>query len=150
MLGILGAGLLLGFVGASAARAQTAAEPLPMPPVASPPATDSVPAPPPLEGGAEAMIQMSLQGTVPLDALLRYVSQRLKINYDYSTEIGKQTITIQTPAEIPVRSLPLLVSSALRSAGLALVDSDVPGWKRIVNSNEMVKHASFGNVVVVL
>jgi type II secretory pathway component GspD/PulD (secretin) len=96
------------------------------------------------------MIQMSLQGTVPLDALLRYVSQRLKINYDYSTEIGKQTITIQTPAEIPVRSLPLLVSSALRSAGLALVDSDVPGWKRIVNSNEMVTHAPFGNAEAVL
>jgi len=96
------------------------------------------------------MIRMTLQGDVKLDALVGYISQRLGVEFEYDGEIAARTVTIRTPREIPLASLPLLLGSVLRTEQLALVDSDNPGWKRIVDVKEMARFAAPGEAPTVL
>jgi general secretion pathway protein D len=96
------------------------------------------------------MVRMSLQGDVKLDALVGYISQRLGVNLEYDDQIAARTVTIRTPGEIPVASLPLLLGSVLRTEQLALVDSDNPGWKRIVDIKDVARFAAPGEAVEVL
>jgi len=96
------------------------------------------------------LIRMTLQGDVKLDALVGFVSQRLGVKFEYSDEIAARTITIRTPQDIPAVSLPLLLGSVLRTEGLALVDSDTVGWKRIVAVKDMAKFATPGKAPQVL
>jgi general secretion pathway protein D len=95
-------------------------------------------------------IRMTLQGDVKLDALVGFVSQRLGIRFEYSDEIANRTITIRTPQDIPASSLPLLLGSVLRTKGLAIVDSDTAGWKRIVEVKDIAKFAAPGKATQVL
>jgi type II secretory pathway component GspD/PulD (secretin) len=90
------------------------------------------------------LIRMNLQGDVKLDALVGFVSQRLGVRFEYSDEIAARTITLRTPQDIPVASLPVLLGSVLRTKGLAIVDSDTAGWKRIVEVKDMTKFATPG------
>ncbi|WP_419194552.1 secretin N-terminal domain-containing protein [Novipirellula herctigrandis] len=94
----------------------------------------------PLENGPQtngSTIRMNLQGEVALDALVGYLSKRLNIKFEYDEAIAKRQITIRTPEEIPIESLPILLGNVLRTEGLALIDSDREGWKRIVEVREM-------------
>ncbi len=88
-------------------------------------------------GRPEATIRMNLQGDVPLDALVGYLSTRLGIRFEYDDAIATRRVTIRTPEEIPVESLPALLGNVLRTEGLALVDSEREGWKRIVEVRQM-------------
>ena len=94
------------------------------------------------------MIRMTLQGDVKLDALVGFISQRTGVKFAYDDDISSKTITIRSPQEIPVASLPMLLGSVLRTEGLAIVDSDTPGWKRIVKvnakANDMFPYAAPG------
>jgi len=90
-------------------------------------------------------VLMTLQGSVKLDALVGFISQRIGIKFEYSNEIAARTITIRTPEEIPVASLPQLLGSVLRTERLILADSDTPGWKRIVEAKDMKRFAVPGN-----
>ncbi|MEQ1825987.1 MAG: secretin N-terminal domain-containing protein, partial [Pirellula sp.] len=90
------------------------------------------------------LIRMTLQGDVKLDALVGFVSQRIGVRFEYSDEIAARTITIRTPQDIPASSLPLLLGSVLRTKGLAIVDSDTAGWKRIVEVTDISKYATPG------
>lgn len=98
----------------------------------------------------DQMIQMDLQGTMPLEALLKYLAPRLKVNFNYSADVGAKQITIKTPAQVPTRTLPMLLSGVLKSAGLGLVDEEVPGWKRIIQSTEFFRYAPFGDAKEVM
>jgi general secretion pathway protein D len=98
----------------------------------------------------EVMTKMDLQGTMPLEALLKYLSPRLKVNYNYTAENGAKLITIKTPAEVPSRTLPMLLSGVLKSAGLGIVEDEVPGWKRIIQSTEFFRYAPFGDAKEVI
>lgn len=83
------------------------------------------------------MVRLNLQGEVPLDALVGYLSQRLGIRFEYDDAIANRRVTIRTPDEIPVSSLPMLLGNILRTEGLALVDTDRDQWKRIVTVDQM-------------
>jgi hypothetical protein len=76
----------------------------------------------------DTMIQMDLQGPMALEPFLKYLAPRLKVNFNYSAEVGAKQITIKTPAQVPASTLPLLLSGVLKSAGLGLIKEDVPGW----------------------
>lgn len=88
------------------------------------------------------MIRMTLQGDVKLDALVGFISQRIGVKYAYDDKIASRTITIRTPQEIPIASLPSLLGSVLRTERLTVVDSDTPGWKRIVEVTDMTRFAT--------
>ncbi len=77
-------------------------------------------------------IKLDFPENMEIKALVQYVSQRLGINILYDEQIGNRRVTIQTPQSIPQDSLLGLLESALRMKGLALVDGEQPGWKRIV------------------
>ncbi|MEM6777274.1 MAG: secretin N-terminal domain-containing protein [Planctomycetota bacterium] len=87
---------------------------------------------------ADGTVRMNLQGDVRLDALVGYISQRLGIQYQYDDAIAARVVTIRTPDEIPVASLPTLLGNVLRTEGLALIETDRVGWQRIVSANDMV------------
>ena len=99
---------------------------------------------------AEGTVQINLQGDVKLEALLNYVSQRLGVKFLYTTDVSDVEVTIHTPSEIPVESLMTLLNSVLRSEYLALVDSELPGWKRIVDVSEMAIYAPTGQAAEIL
>lgn len=111
--------------------------------------SEALPAPA-LVASQEGAIRMALQGDVKLDALVGFVSQRLGIRYEYSDAIAARKVTIRTPQEIPISALNSLLGSVLRTEGLAIVDSNTPGWKRIVEIKEIGRYATQGNAPQVL
>lgn len=78
------------------------------------------------------MIQLNFPQNLQLKTLIDYVSQRMQMNIIYDESLVKKQVTMISPARIPEDSLPGLFQSILRMSGLALVDADQPGWKRIV------------------
>jgi len=98
----------------------------------------------------QGLVQLNLQGDIPLKALIDLVSQRLSVNLIYTEEIGNRRITVRAPNEIPVSSLLGLLGSVLRMERLALVGADVPGWKRIIDAREMLAQAETGEAAQIL
>ncbi|MCC7408893.1 MAG: hypothetical protein IT442_12530, partial [Phycisphaeraceae bacterium] len=67
-----------------------------------------------------------------LEVLIEYVSRRLKINILYDAQVSGKKVTLRAPAQIPESSLLGVLESALRMKGLALVDAEQAGWKKVV------------------
>lgn len=80
---------------------------------------------------AAGMVQLNFPGEVDVKTLVDYVSQRLGLKILYDEQIASKKLSVRAPGEIPVESLQGVLQSALRMKGLALVDADEPGWKRI-------------------
>ncbi len=99
---------------------------------------------------SQATIELNLEGRIRIDALLNYVSQRTGVKYEYTQEYGQRTVVLRTPSQIPVSSLPALLSSVLRTESLALIDSDIKGWKRVVDVKDMLQFAPMGQAAEVL
>lgn len=95
-------------------------------------------------------VRMNLQGEVRLQALIDYVSERLNIQFVYNADVGGRLVTVRAPADVPVSSLLGLLSSVLRMEGFALVDAEVDGWKRIIESAAMTQMAPPGEARAVL
>ncbi len=95
-------------------------------------------------------VEMNLEGPTRIDALLNYISQRLEVKFEYTPEVGQRSVILRTPSAIPVSSLPALLSSVLRTESLALIDSDIAGWKRVVDVKDMTQFAPTGQAVDVL
>ncbi len=108
-----------------------------------PPATDPQAAPP-------GTVELNLEGRTRIDALLNYISQRMGVKFEYTQLIGQRSVILRTPSAIPVSSLPALLSSVLRTESLALIDSDIAGWKRVVDVKEMSQFAPTGQATEVL
>ena len=81
---------------------------------------------------SSATVQLKFPANLELRILIDYVADRLGMNILYGDEVGRARVTIKSPAEVPVDSLPGVLESALRMNGLTLIDSEQPGWKRIV------------------
>ncbi len=95
-------------------------------------------------------VRINLQGEVKLQALIDYVSRRLEIQMIYSPDVGNRRINIRTPRELPIGSLLPLLSAVLKSEKLALVEAELPGFKRIVPAKEMLGSALPGDAEDVL
>lgn len=103
--------------------------------------------------GAEpppGFVRLNLQGDIKLQALIDIVGQRQGMKFIYSTPIGERTINVRAPGDVPAEALPALLNSVLRMENLALVDADVPGWKRIIDVGEMPAAAQAGEAQKVL
>ena len=95
------------------------------------------------------MIQLTLPANVEMKVLVEYVTRRLGINVLYDEAALKKRIAILSPSKIPKDSLLGLLHSVLKMNGLMMVDSDQPGWKKIVPVTEAVLEAA-GPVELVL
>ena len=85
----------------------------------------------------DPMIELSFDENTDLRVLVDYVAKRLNMNVLYDEQVGNKVITIKSPGKVPKSTLLGLLESVLRMKGLALVDADQPGWKRIVVVAEM-------------
>ncbi|MEO1616960.1 MAG: secretin N-terminal domain-containing protein [Planctomycetota bacterium] len=97
------------------------------------------------ETSGSETVKLNLSGTVKVTALLDLMSRQLGVRYLHGTDIAKREVTVYTPAELPKRVLPTLLGNLLREANLAIVDTDVPGWKRVVDLADIVSAAPTGN-----
>jgi len=81
---------------------------------------------------------------VKVTTLLDLMSKQLGVRFLHGTDIARRDVTVYTPARLPKKVLPTLLGSLLREANLAVVDSDVPGWKRVVDIGDIVSNAPAG------
>ena len=85
----------------------------------------------------KAMVQLTLPPDTELKTLIELVSQRLGVQFLYDEQVANKRISINSPKPIPADSLLDVLRSALKMKGLALIDADVPGWKRIVLADDL-------------
>lgn len=102
--------------------------------------------PPPVAAPATApsgqqLITLNFPDNLELKVLVEYVSDRLGVNILYDEQAINQRVTLKTPAQVPRESLMGLLESALKMKGLMLVEGEQPGWRRIVQANNLVAAA---------
>ncbi|MFN3193460.1 MAG: secretin N-terminal domain-containing protein [Aureliella sp.] len=95
-------------------------------------------------------IELNIEGEISLDALLSYVSKRLGIRFEYTRAIGQRAIVLRAPGAVPVEALPTLLASVLKTESLVLLDSEVDGWKKVVDVEGMASFAPTGQADQVL
>jgi general secretion pathway protein D len=88
-------------------------------------------------GDRVEMVQLNFPPNMDIKLLVDYVSKRLGIKMLYDEGQLRKKITISAATKVPLESLPGLLESVLRMNGLALVEADVPGWKKIITGQEM-------------
>lgn len=94
----------------------------------------------------QATVRLGLPPNVELRLLIDYVADRMGINVLYGDEVARARVTLKAPVEVPVDALPGVLESALRMNGLALVDADQDGWKRVIPLQGMAATTrSFGD-----
>jgi len=86
----------------------------------------------------EDLIQLTFPENLQVKMLIEYVSRRLGMNILYEEGKVRKQVTIISPTKIPRDSLLGFLQSVLKMTGLALVDADQPGWKRIVDSQDLL------------
>jgi len=92
------------------------------------------------EGESESsreLIQLNLPRTVRLEVLIKYVSDRLDVNILYGQNVGRQQVSLVTPAKISEKSLLPLLKRVLRMNELVMVDDPRAGWKRIKQAENL-------------
>ena len=87
---------------------------------------------------ADELISLSFPPNLELKVLVRYVGDRLGINFIYDDQVVTDHITILSPIKISKDSLMGLLQSALKMKGLIIVDGDQPGWKKILPASNFL------------
>lgn len=98
----------------------------------------AVPAP----SSVESTVQLTFPPETELRVLIDYVSQRLGLRFLYDEQVANKRISVRAAEPIPTASLLNVLESALKMKGLALIDGDVEGWKRIVAAGDLAQIAS--------
>lgn len=80
----------------------------------------------------DELVSLNLAEGVPLRVLIDYVSQEFGVNIVYDDQLASRQVTVKAPERLPRSALPALLESALKANGLALIDAEQKGWKRIV------------------
>ncbi len=101
-------------------------------PAASGPAAEAPPDP------GDDLIQLNFPENLEVKVLVDYVGKRLGMNILYDEALMKKRVTISSSTKIPKDSLLGLLQGVLKMTGLALVDAGQPGWKRVVESKDLV------------
>ncbi|MCA9140148.1 MAG: hypothetical protein KDB00_25425, partial [Planctomycetales bacterium] len=97
------------------------------------------------ETSGDEIVELNLSGTVKVTTLLDLMSKQLGIRFLHGTDVARRDVTVYTPAKLPKNVLPTLLGSLLREANLAVVDSEVPGWKRVVDIADIISSAPAGD-----
>ncbi len=96
------------------------------------------------------MVELNLAGATDLQTLVQIMEKQLGTKYTYAVDPPNRQINAVTPAKIPRSALKPFLDTLLRSQNLAVVDADVPGWKRIVDFRELKQFAPIGEASEVL
>ncbi len=83
-------------------------------------------------------IRLTFRNQVELKTLLQFVSVRLGMNIHFDDSIARKRVTILSPATVTRKSLLGLLESVLKMSGFALVDSEQPGWKKVVTAKNLL------------
>lgn len=94
------------------------------------------------DGDPDEVVTLNFPENVELKVLADYVGKRLDINILYDEQINNKKVTLKAPKQIPVDSLMGLLESALKLKGLALIDAEQPGWKKIVQVRNLAEIAA--------
>jgi general secretion pathway protein D len=90
---------------------------------------------------AEGVINIDYPNTVDLASFVDFVSQSLNLKIVYGNELRGQSVVFRPGAvSVPKENLLDLLRSMLRMQDLALVEGDLDGWWRIVDSADMQRH----------
>ena len=92
----------------------------------------------------DELVDINFSGTVKVTTLLDLMSKQLGIRFLHGADVARREVTVYTPAKLPRKVFPTLLGSLLREANLAVVDSEVEGWKRIVDVGDLVSSAPTG------
>jgi type II secretory pathway component GspD/PulD (secretin) len=93
------------------------------------------------KASAPDAVTINYPDTVNLAAFVDYVSQSLNIKIIYSDELKGQSLVFRPgEVQVPTSHLLDLLRSMLRMHDLAIVDGDVEGWLRIVQTGDMQRH----------
>lgn len=90
------------------------------------------------------LIKIMLPPETELRNLIEFVSLRLNVQILFDESVASKKISINAPQPIPADTLLDLLKSALRMKGLALIDADVKGWKRVVLADDLTRFAEPG------
>lgn len=77
-------------------------------------------------------IRLQFREQTELKTFLQFVSRQLNLNIHFDNSIARKRVTILSPAAVSKKSLRGLLESVLKMNALAMVDSEEPGWKKIV------------------
>lgn len=102
------------------------------------------------QNDGDRIIELNLSGPTSLPRLVEAVSRQMNVRYLYSADLANRQVTVYTPARFPKRALPALLGSLLKGENLAIVDSEVEGWKRIVDIADIVPNATPGEATDIL
>ncbi len=103
-----------------------------------------------MQRGGDEFVELNLTGSVSLPKLVEAVSKQFNVRFLYSADLSNRQVTIYTPARLPKSALPILLGSLLKGENLVVVDSDVPGWKRIVDVKDITTYAATGDAEEIL
>ncbi len=91
----------------------------------------------PTSAPADEQVQLVFPENIEVRTLIDYVSKRLSLNIIFQDEsLAKRRITLTTPTRIPKDSLLGFLQTVLKMSGLAMIDAEQPGWKKIVPSQD--------------
>lgn len=91
----------------------------------------------------EGIVTISYPDSVKLGSFIDYVSQSLGLTIVYGEEVKNQTVVFRpSTVQVPRDQILVLLKSMLRMRDLALVESDVAGWMRVVPADDLQRHVS--------
>lgn len=101
---------------------------------------------PPVPGWTQdvELVPFDLDGTTELEPVVKTFSRLLDVRYLSGADLSGRFVTIEMPRELPREALPFVLDSLLQGLDLAVVDSGVYGWKRIVELGGPVPTARNG------
>jgi len=88
--------------------------------------------------GSGEMVKLQFPENCQVKLLVEYVSRRTGVNILYDDAAVQKKVTISSPTEVPAESLMGLLQGVLKMSGLAMVDADQAGWKRIVEAKDLL------------
>lgn len=89
-------------------------------------------------------VELSVPEELELKALVDAVSRETGLKIVYDEKVATKKITVRSPGKISVSSLEALLQSTLRMHGLALIDSEVKGWKTIIDASQKQRMFELG------
>lgn len=90
------------------------------------------------QGAEDELIDFNPPAEMPLDLLIKMVSDELSLKVLYDEKVGSQKVRLLLGEKIPRSSMRGILESALRMKGFALVEGDQKGWLSVVDAKDLL------------